>query len=92
MKTNKYHQDIGKHYNMEEIIMDDTDEIQYAYKCKNNRLLDSTSHRNEFKQEFEHYESSSCEVHLRRIVFITTMKRSIRIPIRNYLLTEDGKN
>jgi transposase len=66
MKTRKYHQDIGKHYNMEEIEnLDDMGRKYYEYKCKFNRTLSfthkSTSNQKGFTQEFEHYECESCE-------------------------------
>jgi len=64
-KTRKYHQDIGKHYNMEEIMIDEGGETFYQYKCKNGKLLKfthkTTSNKNDFKQEFEHYECESCD-------------------------------
>ena len=63
-KTKKYKEDIGKYYNMEEILVDENKQ-QYAYKCKNNEILElkykSTSYKNGYKQEFEHYESKNCE-------------------------------
>ena len=65
-KTRKYHQDIGKHYNMERLEkLDEDGNVYYEYKCHYGRLLKlthkSTSHKRGFKQEFEHYECTSCE-------------------------------
>lgn len=66
MQTRKYHQDIGKHYNMEEIEkLDDLGRKYYEYKCKFNKTLKfshkSTSNQKGFTQEFEHYECESCQ-------------------------------
>lgn len=66
-KTRKYHKNIGKYYNMEEIVVSDDEENGkvYAYKCANNQLLTfqkkTTTKQEGYTQEFEHYECQSCE-------------------------------
>jgi transposase len=66
-KTRKYQKDIGKYYNMEEIIVSDDKEngIVFAYKCANGRLLTfqkkTSTTKAGYTQEYEHYECQNCE-------------------------------
>lgn len=63
-KTKKYHEDIGKYYNMEALGYDQEHKRVKAYKCHDQRILDHirTEHRTKsgHSKTFEVYKCESC--------------------------------
>jgi transposase len=64
-KSKKYHQAVGKYYNMEVIKIDDANNRVHSYKCHNNRILNykrtEIQRKNGFVRTFEIYACDNCD-------------------------------
>ncbi len=64
-KTKKYHQEVGKYYNMEVVSFDEKNKRIKSYKCHDNRLLThrrtEVQTKNGVERVFEVYGCESCD-------------------------------
>lgn len=64
-KTRKYHQEVGKYYNMEVVEFDEVNDRVQSYKCHDGRLLSYNRTENQtkagVKRVFEVYNCQSCK-------------------------------